>query len=325
MAGPGHPVKRAGTGGCILQRMPSFVVECHPDVLSFLAAAGDWLGAREAAHNLPLGILGGLRDDPNLYGPDAPYLATVRRARDDALIATAIRTPPWRLVLSEVDDPRALSVLADRLAQDAPALPGVVGPSEHVRVLAPDLGDRLGRRATLVVSERAFQLTRVIPPAGAPGHPRLAVPSDRSLVLAWLDAFEREALGAARTSVPAEDAIAMVAAQQARVDRSLARLGERRIWLWDDDGPVALAGVGGPTPSGIRVGPVYTPPESRRRGYASALVAAASQAALDSGRRSVYLFTDRSNRTSNHIYQAIGYGPVRDLDEWSLSPLEAGS
>ena len=83
---------------------------------------------------------------------------------------------------------------------------------------------------------------------------------------------------------------------------------------------MSLTGVGGLTPHGIRVGPVYTPPELRGRGYASNLVAAASQAALDDGRRALFLFTDLANPTSNRIYQAIGYEPVRDVDEWSLDP-----
>jgi predicted GNAT family acetyltransferase len=66
----------------------------------------------------------------------------------------------------------------------------------------------------------------------------------------------------------------------------------------------------------VRIGPVYTPPEARNRGYASALVAAISQAQLDAGRRFCFLFTDLANPTANHIYQAIGYEPVRDVDMW---------
>ena len=75
-------------------------------------------------------------------------------------------------------------------------------------------------------------------------------------------------------------------------------------------GPKSVTGVGGETPSGIRIGPVYTPPPDRGQGYASALVAAVSQAQLDAGRRFCFLYTDLANPTSNRIYQAIGYRPV---------------
>ena len=76
---------------------------------------------------------------------------------------------------------------------------------------------------------------------------------------------------------------------------------------------VSLCGVGGPTPNGIRIGPVYTPPAARGRGYASNLVAEVSQAALDSGRRFCFLLTDATNPTANHIYREIGYEHVRDV------------
>jgi predicted GNAT family acetyltransferase len=75
-----------------------------------------------------------------------------------------------------------------------------------------------------------------------------------------------------------------------------------------------------PTPNGIRIGPVYTPPGLRRRGYASAATAAASQTELDNGRRYIFLFTDLSNPTSNKIYQQIGYEPVIDIDQLGFVP-----
>ncbi len=98
-------------------------------------------------------------------------------------------------------------------------------------------------------------------------------------------------------------------------DRWLAGRG-RTLYLWEDGDVVSLAGIGSPTPHGVRVGPVYTPPDRRGRGYASALVAGISQAALDAGRTFCFLFTDLANPTSNHIYETIGYRPVRDVDMW---------
>ena len=103
------------------------------------------------------------------------------------------------------------------------------------------------------------------------------------------------------------------------VDRSF-RTGTRTWYLWDDGGPVSVAAAGGPTPNGVRIGPVYTPPAMRGRGYGSAVTAAASQAQIDHGRRFVFLFTDLSNPTSNKIYQAIGFRPVIDIDQVAFVP-----
>ena len=94
----------------------------------------------------------------------------------------------------------------------------------------------------------------------------------------------------------------------------------RTVYLWEDQGAiVSVVGAGGETPNGIRIGPVYTPPEARGNGYASSLTAAASQDQLDRGRRFVFLFTDLANPTSNRIYQAIGYEPVIDVDMYRFA------
>jgi uncharacterized protein len=70
-----------------------------------------------------------------------------------------------------------------------------------------------------------------------------------------------------------------------------------------------------PTRNGITVNNVYTPPHQRKKGYASACVAALSQKQLDSGYKYCCLFTDLANPTSNQIYMDIGYQPVCDFGE----------
>lgn len=77
-----------------------------------------------------------------------------------------------------------------------------------------------------------------------------------------------------------------------------------------------MAALARETWTGIAVNAVYTPPEARRRGYASACVAALSQHALEGGREFCMLFTDATNATSNHIYERIGYRFVCNSEEW---------
>jgi predicted GNAT family acetyltransferase len=64
--------------------------------------------------------------------------------------------------------------------------------------------------------------------------------------------------------------------------------------------------------SQVRVGPVYTPPGHRGRGYGGAVTWTVSQAARDAGAAQVLLFTDLANPTSNALYQRLGYQPVAD-------------
>src|SRR5262249_24522376 len=152
------------------------------------------------------------------------------------------------------------------------------------------------------VYERIYQLDSVIPVAGVPGQLRRAGEANRDLLERWMAAFRDEALG---DREPLDSARWVADALAA---------GTRILHLWEDAGRlVSLAGYGSPTPNGMRIGPVYTPPEHRRRGYASAVTAAVSQLLLDGGRRFCFLFTDLANPTSNAIYRAIGYRAVIDV------------
>ena len=79
-----------------------------------------------------------------------------------------------------------------------------------------------------------------------------------------------------------------------------------------------MAGSARPTKHAIAVNAVYTPPEWRRRGYATACVAALSSVLLHRGFDFCVLYTDLSNPTSNAIYTRIGYRPVRDFLMYEL-------
>ncbi len=267
----------------------------------FLAAAGPFLGVREAEHNLIFGICSNIEANPGLYGETPPLFAVVRHGRQ--VVAAAMRTPPWRLIVSEIDHPTAIQVLAADLERES--LPGVSGPSRSAAGFARAWSRRTGAPARLHRRLRVFRLTTVIPPVLAPGQMIEATAADKAIVAAWTRAFHEEAL----PDDPPQDYDEMA-------DRWISGQG-RRIVLWVDGGRVvSLTGIGGRTPNGIRIGPVYTPPELRGRGYASNLVAEASQAELDAGRRFVFLFTDASNPTANKIYQDIGYELVGDVEEY---------
>ena len=276
------------------------------DVAAFRERAEPFLVEREAENNLLLGICSGLIQQPSLYGQDPPYLATVERA--GAVVLAAMMTPPWNVVLSATAVPEALDLVAGDLFGQGPTPPGVVGPVPVSRTFAERWRTVSGQAYELIRALRIYQLETVSPPSGVPGELRRATEGDRDRLVAWLRDFSVEAFD--------ED-------DRDRVERAAAaRLGSRTggFYFWHDEQPVSLVGYGGPTPNGIRIGPVYTPPPFRSRGYASAAVAAASRRLLDEGRRFCFLFTDLNNPTSNRIYQAVGYRPVCDVDEYRFTP-----
>jgi uncharacterized protein len=263
------------------------------DPAAFFEAASPLLLADEARHNLMLGIAGTLRDHPSRYPEYGLWLAE----EGSATVGAALRTPPHNLVLAR---PREDSVLEALAAAIDDKLPGVFGALPEAERFAAAWAAKTGAAPRKTRAEGVFALERVRPVRAVTGRMREADATDRPLLIDWFTAFAEEALG---EDAPAESPDLVI-------DHRLTAAAAGVV-LWDDDRPVSLASFGNPTPNGIRIGPVYTPPEHRRRGYASALVAELSERLL-AERRFCFLFTDLANPTANRIYEQIGYRRVCD-------------
>lgn len=272
----------------------------HATAATFLARARAALERQEALNNLMLGVVTRLNESPEQI-QTLPYLVTVEEG--DALVAAAVMTPPHRVIIhTESPDPAPLHLIARDLHVHGWAPPGTIGPSAAARAFAEAWAATTGGSFRLLRHERVYELRQVHPPPPVAGALRVAVEADRDLVAQWLYAFTRE--------VGVEGTAEQMAEQAAQ------RIDRREIFLWDDGRPVSLAGRSRHTAHGVTIGPVYTPPALRGRGYASACVAALSQRMLDAGWCFCALFTDLANPISNRIYQKIGYRPIGDFDEY---------
>jgi predicted GNAT family acetyltransferase len=275
-------------------------IEYYTDAASFEQETQVFLLQHEVENCFTLGMVGGLA--ANAVSLEAPPLLALARAGQQ-VVGVAIQTPPRNLALTVMQASAAEQFARDLFA-DGKQLPGVLGPLRVVEAFAAAWCAASGTRAEITMRERVFALDKVIPPRPASGHFRWAAPADRETLIAWGMAFDREALGIEQPDR---------AEIEPMIDGRIARSERRGLGVWEDAGRmVSFAGYSGLTPHGIRISPVYTPPDLRGRGYASACVAALSQALLDSGRQQCYLFTDLANPTSNKIYQAIGFRPVGD-------------
>lgn len=267
------------------------------DAAEFAEAAMLFLLKHQAEHCLLIGIIAEAIEHPARWGGPLTF-ATVER--DGEPVAVALRTPPYHPVLSRIEDEAAVALLVELFAAD-PDVDGVMAPSRIAALFAEHWGRRTGQAVSISRAERIYAVERVAPVLGVPGSLRRATPADRELLIAWNDAFVAEAFG--EHAVPGQS--------RRTVEHRLAS-EQSGFAFWEDDGPVCMVGFGGPTPDGIRIGPVYTPPAFRGRGYASAATAALSSALIEEGRRFCALFADLDNPTANHIYQEIGYQPVGD-------------
>jgi predicted GNAT family acetyltransferase len=272
------------------------------DVGQFLDRVRPFLLRREAEHCLMLGLLAGLRGGEQ-WGAAAPLMAVVEER--DEVAAVVLMTPPRNLILSWTADDSTIDAIARELHAKGVEIPGVNGSAEVARKFAEKWSQLSGRLFRIHMAQRIYQLSRVIEGARAAGHLREPNQADEALLRKWRAAFSIDAEGMDRDA--------------AERDAALPLPMSRHLMLWELDGAaVSMAGFAGPTPNGMRVAWVYTPPENRGKGFAGACVAALSQKLLDEGRRFCFLYTDLANPVSNHVYQTIGYEPVTDATVYSF-------
>ncbi|WP_207756194.1 GNAT family N-acetyltransferase [Nonomuraea cypriaca] len=252
------------------------------DVEEYAAVAEPVLLGDPVRNTVPLTVLANLRAGLPVKDPLFGWWTV-----DGEVRGTVFHTPPHPVGLFSLP-PEAVAPLIEAIGGDVTA---AVGPLEVTSEVTRLLGTP--RR---VMPERLYRLGTLAVPA-APGRGRLAVPADFPLLVSWYHAFGAE--------------VAMGEGDVA--ERVARRLSARELFVWEADGaPVSLAALS-PAAGGVcRIGPVYTPPSCRRRGYGAAVTAYASQTGLAERCDEVVLFTDLDNPTSNAIYQAIGYEPVSD-------------
>lgn len=278
------------------------------DPAEFLAAAGEYLAAEPVVSTVVTTVAHRLVADRGSR-PDRDWWLAVT---DDTGVAVgaAMRTatfapyPPFLLPMPD-EAALALARALDGRGEEVLAINGAL-PAVHV--CAAELARLCGGRVEVSQHTRLHELTALTPPAPVPGRLVAATERDVELVVEWITAFMGDAdeqagrrRGSSAHGVPERPEI-------------LRRIRAGLVWFWVDGlgEPVHLTGVNPPSFGVVRVGPVYTPPSQRGRGWASNAVAEVSRRAQADGTR-VCLFTDQANPTSNKIYTALGYRPVVDM------------
>jgi RimJ/RimL family protein N-acetyltransferase len=268
----------------------------------FVAAAWGFLTADEANHTILLGCVQGARRAQAEGREDAgttPWRSAVASDGEHPIAAALLSRGNW---LVSAGSSAALAALGESVRENtgAPAPRGIVGPEPSAVAFAAALG--LPTRVHAVLPLMKLVGT---PDPGADAAPGRLHPLDENispehwqLLLDWSLAFHDEA----RLTEPREQIKADLRARLPRATRS--------FWLTPDGAPVCLIGALPIEPTGARIGPVYTPPAFRGRGYARAAVTAACVNLLGRGARSIFLFTDAANPTSNALYRKIGFAPI---------------
>lgn len=272
----------------------------HEHIDEFWQATRDLYEADPVRHTTALTVALSEMNEPR---QDAAAARLVTLQDGDQLLGAALQTPPSPMLLSGVPIEH-ISQLASEWHEVDPGLGGAMGPKDLTEAFAKEWSKVTGREAEVTCELRLYRLDELSVP-DVPGEARLGTADDIPLLAKYWLGFTRD------THTPEPD-------DRTEAENAVARwlaLGQAPV-LWELDGePVALAMAKAPAAGMSRIGPVYTPPESRRHGYASAATAAAATWALSAGAGEVLLYTDLANPTSNSIYQQIGFRPVADYLE----------
>lgn len=273
-----------------------------PATVRQLPTAADWLAATKALraiHPVLMNVAGSVAED---VAAGTRYDSELWLVVEEAatVVGCALRTAPHPALLSPMRDEDALA-LGRWLATYAPSSGSLTGPAEVVNQVA--IG--MGRTTTIRMREVIRVLGGLRAPAPCAGSLRAASVEDLGLLRRWFANFHSEAC--------------LIVAP--REDRIRASIDEGRLFLWETDLPVAMAGHATivATPGGRvgRIGPVYTLPERRRQGYGAAVTHAV--ATLLSGRcDQVMLFADADNPASNSVYARLGFTVAAELVEADL-------
>jgi GNAT superfamily N-acetyltransferase len=297
--------------------MTSMPWQTTGDVSEFLEAAGPYLRRERVRNTTILTVTEAMRvrsagsagrpsaGDPasrpllGWWSGSAEPAGPTGEAGEAGQIAGAfMHTPPFPVVLAAASPTLAAELAAVTLARRP--VPGINAHPVLAEAFADAWRRAHGGGVQVHVNQRLYRLGELSWPDPAPeGTERIADDSDLPLLTEWFRAFAFEVHDMGRASGQAADV--------------RERVSYGGITIWEAGGaPVAIAGTTRQVAGMARIGPVYTPPGSRGRGYGSAATAAASRRLLAAGAEDVLLYTDLANPVSNSIYQRIGYRAVED-------------
>lgn len=265
-------------------------VEAYPDAALFLEACLPWLMRREDFYNGMISTALLVRDQSRIFSP--PYLF-VSLLTDSQVVGCAIHAMPDGLLLSELPSRDAQRKLANHLPTALARPHRISGDAKSAQGLKSLLEEFHNEKYSLEQIWNVYRLDKVpdLRPTIA-GRLRLCARSERSLVREWSKLYADER----HTPIDTESFF-------------LRKLDEQLMYVWDLNGPQALATISAPTRNGIKISAVFTPAQSRRSGFATAIVSELSRHLLAEKYKFVTLSAEHG-QDSERIYRAIGFRQI---------------
>ena len=237
---------------------------------------------------------------------DGNVMLTVK-ADDGRVLLVATRTPPHRMVMYErgnVHDEQAVAFFAKSLYENGLDADHFMTNAELAQSFIRHYGAASGKRfvpdqrLALSVTDHASK-----PQTLVRGALRLATEADMHFLPYWCADFT------VACNIGAYDL-------QSGLENAERLIAERQLFLWEDGAPVSMAATHRQVTGCRFIGYVYTPPQLRGKGYASACVSNLTESLLTDEFPRCALYIDCANPISNAIYEKIGYRRIDLVEQY---------
>ena len=206
----------------------------------------------------------------------------------------AIRTVPYGYVFSPMPI-AAAAVLYSLISVEDPTAKEFAGPRVVIDFLEEDSG-----KTTLESGSELIYENRKLINSPSVGDVRVATDRDFDDIYNLSKSFIAETgLNEFNLEVIVRDTLSKGRYFVLSIDNAIVSFGGHTDFQFFDEITIA------------RVGPIFTPKEHRKNGYASAVTSAITDRLIASGALPT-LYTQATNPTSNKIYQELGYTLVAE-------------
>ncbi|HGH7173559.1 TPA: GNAT family N-acetyltransferase [Bacillus wiedmannii] len=263
----------------------------YEEILTFKEEVTPFLEKSEQENNLILGVLQMVQQPI--------FMGLAKLEEEIAVVFLQTEEKKQIIVATSEMAEEDIVELAKKLTKVYSNVPGLIGNKKIVQKLAEEIAVLENKKTNVVMEQGVYALQQVKKKWTEDGAFREIGSDELPLIEQWIYQF-------------CEDVRLPTTKEEAK-QTAHTLITNRRLFGLEVDGKlVSVAAKTRPTTKNITVNFVYTPKESRKKGYASSCVAALSQRMLDEGYKTTTLYTDLANPTSNKIYQEIGYEKIAE-------------
>ena len=271
----------------------------YPDLFSDHAV--DFLLRNEAVNSILLSMINDISSNtaPPPFADELFYGSVVRSDRKDQPLFITVQRKGFNLALYGSRDPEIIRCGVEGIISSGLDLVGTIGPQEITAAFTERYCESTGASAAIEMKQLIYRLDDLEEIGTVEGTLTRADRSSNRLLLEWMRGFGND-IGLHRKN--GTDDIN---------DRVVGMIAKGSAYLFVcDERPVSVAIHSRSSRNGASISGVYTPPELRGRGYATACVHNLAKMLLESGYKFCCLYADANFPTSNRIYQRIGFNTV---------------